>query len=241
MLLWLEYGSQSLDGSVAVYRQNNRPSDMPTCLIGLGSNLGDRAHHLDSALARLSSDSAIRLVAKSQFLDSSPIGGPAGQANYVNAVAKLETDFEPQRLAALLWQTETQLGRRPAERWGPRLIDLDLLLHGHSIIDSADLTVPHPRMVTRQFVLKPAVEIAPEMVHPTSGWSIRALEQHLREAAHYVALTGPVGVGKSTLARSLGGVGPRGWHYRRGKRPSTGGVLSRSRAIGLGNGDPTAR
>lgn len=139
---------------------------MPSCLVGLGSNLGDRVGNLLAALAAIRTEPQFRLQAVSSFHETKPIGGPAGQADYFNAVAAVQTDLSPLELHAALEQIELHLGRVRGERWGPRTIDLDLLLYGDCIVETADLVVPHPRMGERRFVLAPAAEIAADWRHP---------------------------------------------------------------------------
>src|SRR5262249_50809739 len=104
-----------------------------------------------------------------------------------------------QRLAEI----ELELGRRREQHWGPRMIDLDLLLYDDLVLDTPTLTVPHPRMAFRRFVLEPAADVAPDMSHPTIGWSIRELLDHLNLAKPYVALMGVPGSGKTLLAERL--------------------------------------
>jgi deoxyguanosine kinase len=95
------------------------------------------------------------------------------------------------------------LGRRRGARWGPRTIDLDLLLYAEQVLRTPSLVLPHPRMAWRRFVLEPAAEVAPQMIHPTTGWAIARLLQHLDTAAPYVAIAGPIGVGKTRLAEAV--------------------------------------
>lgn len=148
---------------------------MATCLIGLGSNLGDRVEQLNAALSTLQAHSSLALVRHSSFLETAPVGGPAGQRKFLNAAALLETTIAPHELLAKLSEIENRLGRERSEHWGPRTIDLDLLLYGDAVIESPELVVPHPRLTQRRFVLDPAAEIAAEMVEPRSGRSIGAL------------------------------------------------------------------
>jgi 2-amino-4-hydroxy-6-hydroxymethyldihydropteridine diphosphokinase len=176
---------------------------MTTALIGLGSNVGDRAQTLDRALELLARDPAVRITARSRWHETAPVGGPPGQGPFLNGAALLETSLEPGPLASLLLETEAQLGRERRRRWGPRTLDLDLLLYDRLVIETSQLTVPHARMAWRRFVLEPAAEIAPSMVHPIVGWTAARLLDHLNTALPYVAIAGPPGVGKGTLARRL--------------------------------------
>jgi len=174
---------------------------MPHCLIGIGSNLGDRAALLDAAITELDSSPHVQLRARSRDFKTPPVGGPTGQGSFLNAAALIESSLAPQALLAELRRIETDLGRYRAERWGPRRIDLDLLLYDDATLDSEDLKLPHPRMAWRRFVLEPAVEVAPSMVHPTTGWTIQRLLDHLQEARPYVAIAGLPASGKTQLAR----------------------------------------
>jgi 2-amino-4-hydroxy-6-hydroxymethyldihydropteridine diphosphokinase len=174
---------------------------MATALIALGSNVGDRHLMLDRAKKMLAAWPGVRLLAVSSAFATRPIGGPTGQTEFLNAAVCCETSLEPRELLSALKQIERFLGRlQHAPRWSPRSIDLDLLLFDRQTIDSDELTVPHPRMAYRRFVVEPAAEIAPEMAHPTIGWTLAELRDHLRHAAPYVAIAGAAGAGKSQLA-----------------------------------------
>jgi len=169
---------------------------MPAVLIGLGSNLGDRQRALDDAVEQLRGTAEIESVRASSWHESTPIGGPTGQARFLNGAALLQTSLLPESLWLRLAAIEKLLGRTRRERWGPRSIDLDLLLYDDLIqstalsIDTTRICVPHPRMSFRRFVLEPAVEVAPDMRHPLIGWTIAHLLNHLRMAPAYVAISG---------------------------------------------------
>ena len=135
--------------------------------------------------------------------ETAPVGGPANQGPFLNAAVRLETTASAEQLHLALRQIELDLGRRRVERWEARAIDLDLLLYADQVIETPQLVVPHPRMAFRRFVLEAAVEVAPEMVHPTIGWTVGRLLEHLDSAAEYVALLGLPGSGKTALAASL--------------------------------------
>ena len=160
---------------------------MATALIGLGSNLGDRAAALGKGIELLREESQIRVEAVSSFRESKPVGGPE-QGEFLNAAARLETSLAPEEFLARLLAIEDQVGRVRAERWGPRVIDLDLLLYDRVEMKTPTLELPHPRMCYRRFVLEPAAEIAGEMVWPVNGWSVKRLRQNLDDSAKYVAI-----------------------------------------------------
>jgi 2-amino-4-hydroxy-6-hydroxymethyldihydropteridine diphosphokinase len=149
-----------------------------TAFIALGSNLGDRRRFLDQALAALR-QRGTKVERVSSYYETAPVGGPAGQGSYLNAVAQVQSEMEPETLLQTLLAVELSLGRVRDERFGPRTIDLDLLLYGELVRDAGDLTVPHPRMHERTFVLKPLAEIAPLAVHPALKKTIRELLDEL--------------------------------------------------------------
>lgn len=137
--------------------------------VGLGSNLSDPVAQLRSALAALADLPATRLVARSRLWKSPPLG-PADQPDYVNAAAGLLTRLEPRRLLGALRSVETAMGRAvPVQRWGPRVIDLDLLVFGMMEIDEPGLVLPHPGVHQRDFVLYPLAEFAPSLWVPGRG------------------------------------------------------------------------
>lgn len=144
---------------------------MTIAFIGLGSNLGDREATIRAALDRLAATPGVRVLAVSRLRDTEPVGGPPGQPRFLNGVARLETTLSARSLLDLLLATEAALGRvRTAgggssePRWGPRTIDLDLLLFDEERIDEVGLTVPHPRILERPFVFEPLGELAPELL-----------------------------------------------------------------------------
>ncbi len=176
---------------------------MATCLVALGSNLGDSRSILQQAIERLDADPAIAVVQRSRWIATAPVGGPADQPDFINGAIRLETSLSPERLHSRLVHVETQLGRRRRLRWAARKIDLDLLLYDQHVLNSPRLTLPHPRMAFRRFVLEPAAEVGRELVHPHIGWTVARLRDHLRYAANYLALTGPPGSGKTALAQQV--------------------------------------
>ncbi|MBL39328.1 MAG: 2-amino-4-hydroxy-6-hydroxymethyldihydropteridine diphosphokinase [Xanthomonadales bacterium] len=140
---------------------------MTRAFIGLGSNQGDSHELLDRALAELAELPRSVLVRCSPRYWTAPVGD-ADQPEFLNAVAELDTALEPLELLGRMQRIENDLGRArdPDRRWGPRTIDLDLLLFGHAVIRHADLVVPHPRMARRAFVLKPLADLVPRLEVP---------------------------------------------------------------------------
>jgi len=147
--------------------------------IGLGSNLGARQKNISAALNALESTRGVVVSRVSSLFETDPVGGPADQPPYINAVAQVETTLSAERLLAVCLHIEDTLGRKRSERWGPRTIDLDLLLYGEEIHATAELTVPHPLLHERRFVLEPMMEIAPDLVHPVMNQTIRQLYESL--------------------------------------------------------------
>lgn len=142
------------------------PAAPTIAYIALGANLGDRAANIASAVERLRVVRGIRVRTISSLLENPAVGGPPDAPPFLNGVAELETILSPRELLQTLLEVERDLGRQRHRKWDPRTIDLDLLLYGDQIIDEPELTVPHPRMHERQFVLIPLAEIAPDEVHP---------------------------------------------------------------------------
>jgi 2-amino-4-hydroxy-6-hydroxymethyldihydropteridine diphosphokinase len=177
---------------------------MATALVALGSNLGDRQRNLDDAVAQLGRQPNIVVLATSRWRETRPVGGPRDQAEFLNGAILLGTSLTPQQLHAVLRQIEETAGRTREGRWAPRTLDLDLLLYDDLVIDTPELTIPHPRMSFRRFVLEPAAEIAPEMRHPTIGWTIADLLAHVRWSwVPYIAIAGPIAAGKTALAKAV--------------------------------------
>ena len=136
---------------------------MPTAYIGLGSNLGDRGATIEAAIAALPG-----LVAVSRLRETAPVG-VLDQPPFLNGAAAIETTLSPRELLTTLFAIERELGRERRQRWGPRTIDLDLLLYGEAVVDEPGLTVPHPRLHERRFALEPLHELDPELVVPGRG------------------------------------------------------------------------
>lgn len=139
--------------------------------IGLGGNLGDRAAHLDRALEEIAAIDSVHIVRRSSWYETDAVGGPAHQPRYLNGALWIDTRLRPAELLSALQAIERAHGRDRARepRHGPRTLDLDLLLFGSESIDEPGLTVPHPRMEERTFVLAPLAEIAPGLLLPRSG------------------------------------------------------------------------
>jgi 2-amino-4-hydroxy-6-hydroxymethyldihydropteridine diphosphokinase len=142
--------------------------------IGLGANLGRPQEAIATAIDLLDRSEATRVVARAKLYGSQPVG-PPGQPDYVNTAVEVETALAPHALLAALKSIERTLGRTPAVRWGPRIIDLDLLLYGDAKIETPDLVVPHAELGRRRFVLAPLADLCPELVVPGLDRSVRAL------------------------------------------------------------------
>ena len=138
--------------------------------VGVGANLGDRAATIERAVELLAGADGVELVAVSSLRETEP-WGPVAQPLYLNGALALETELGPQELLAVLLDVERRLGRvREGERFGPRTIDLDLLLYADSVVNEVGLTVPHPRLHERRFALEPLAELAPAAVVPGRGF-----------------------------------------------------------------------
>jgi 2-amino-4-hydroxy-6-hydroxymethyldihydropteridine diphosphokinase len=136
--------------------------------IGLGSNLGEREAMIRLALDDLARLPVTTLVRASSLYDTEP-AGEVDQPNFLNAVAQIDTELTARQLLWNLLLIEKRLGRVRTKRWGPRTIDLDLLLYGQMVVEESDLRVPHPELTRRSFVLVPLVELDPLLVHPVTG------------------------------------------------------------------------
>ncbi len=136
-----------------------------TAYIGLGSNLGNRKSNLDDAVSLLSEAPGVDSVKVSSYYETEPVGYEE-QGLFLNAAARVETSLSPGELLKVCHDIENQLGRVRTVRWGPRTIDLDILLYNGLVIDSPELEVPHPLMHERAFVLQPLCELDPDVVHP---------------------------------------------------------------------------
>ena len=153
---------------------------MASCLLGIGSNLGDRRSQIVSAVSGLRAHPQIESVYLSSLHESRPVGGPPGQGSFLNAAARLETSLEPHALLRVTQECERSLGRQRSTAWDARLIDLDLLLFEDLVVADAQLQIPHPWMIARNFVLAPSVEVAAAMIHPQFGFTVEQLQERLR-------------------------------------------------------------
>jgi 2-amino-4-hydroxy-6-hydroxymethyldihydropteridine diphosphokinase len=158
-------------------------------LIAFGANQGDCEQALQRTLDFFENDRRIIELSCSSSVHTTPVtgtGDSSDQNEYLNAVLRVLTTHEVHELHEQMIEVEKRLGREREERWGPRTIDLDLLLFGDMKLQSAGLTVPHPRMSFRRFVLQPALEVAADMVHPVSGMTLQQLSDHLDNSDPYI-------------------------------------------------------
>lgn len=160
---------------------------MTTAYIGIGSNVGERSSFCRSAVGALDDTPEMRVTATSGLYETEPVGGPP-QRSFINLVARIETSLGPRTLLGVCKEIERMLGREPSDiRWGPRVVDLDVLTFGDQKINDEDLEVPHPRMLQRKFVLVPLLEIDPEAADP---WGVR-YSDWIEEAEGKVRLVEP--------------------------------------------------
>ncbi len=146
--------------------------------IGLGSNLGKKRRNLKEAVEQLRRNGFISIVSVSPFYDTEPHGDKE-QPNFLNGVVKILTSLEPKALLVVLKKIEHGMGRTDGERWGPRIIDLDILFYDTLILRNNGLSIPHPEAHTRWFVLKPMSDVEPDFEHPVLKKSIRQLLEEL--------------------------------------------------------------
>ena len=159
-----------------------------TVYLSIGSNMGERKGYLDMAVERLRSDARICVTKVSSYLETEPVG-PVEQDDFLNAAIELSTIYSPEKLLDVLHTIENEAERRRTVHWGPRTLDLDILLFGDRIISTENLTIPHPEMPNRSFVLIPMCEIAPHVMHPVFKRSmtslLSALEKRAKEPKPY--------------------------------------------------------
>lgn len=151
---------------------------MNTVFISMGSNLGDRVEMLRRGLDELDQLGETQVVRLSSIYDTEPVG-EVDQPRFLNAVVMIETELEPRVLLWNLLLIERRLGRVRTRRWGPRPLDLDILVYDDVVVDEPDLTIPHPLMHERAFVLVPLAELAPGLVHPLLGLTAAELRDRL--------------------------------------------------------------
>ena len=147
--------------------------------LGIGSNLGNREENIRRALSILDEMDGITVRTVSSCYETEPVGPVTGQDDFYNVAAEIETTLGPRDLLVCANSVEQRLGRVREERWGPRTIDIDILLWEDMVVDEDELTIPHPEMERRAFVLTPLAEIAPEVIHPTAQRSIAELASQL--------------------------------------------------------------
>jgi len=181
-----------------------------TAYIGLGSNLGDRKSYIDEALKRLREAENVKLTEVSDIIETVALASTE-QPKFLNAVAELNTTLSAADLHKTLTDIENGLGRTRRGQWWPRTIDMDLLLFGEEILESPDLTIPHPQMHLRSFVLEGLCQLNGEMIHPVMKISLNELNARLNgcdfaldpDKPQLVSIAGNIGVGKTTLAKKL--------------------------------------
>jgi 2-amino-4-hydroxy-6-hydroxymethyldihydropteridine diphosphokinase len=154
--------------------------------IAVGANQGDRRAQCDAAVARLAEHPEISVSAVSDWMETAPVG-PVPQGDFINGAVALMTTLSAEALLSFCLCIEADMGRVRDLRWGPRVIDLDLLLYGDHVIHSDGLIVPHPEMCDRSFVMVPLAQVAPDQIHPVAGKTVAGLAADL---ARRVAVAG---------------------------------------------------
>jgi len=176
---------------------------MARCLIGCCSNRGQRREQLDRALELLRFMPGVAVRAVSRYRETRPVGGPAGQSAFLNGACLIETDLPARDVLDMLAAVENTLHRERRDRWAERTIDLDLLLYEDLVVETSDLTVPHPRMATRRFVLEPAAEIAADLPYPPAGCTVGDLLENIQTSHPLVAIVGVPGSGAAEVAATV--------------------------------------
>jgi len=159
------------------------------CFLGIGSNMGDPARNCAAAERCIAGLEGITVLRRSSLYRTQPVG-VAEQGWFVNGVIEIRTSLSSRSLLDALLMVEDAMGRIRTVRWGPRLIDIDILLYGQAVVDEHDLIIPHPRLHTRRFVLVPLSEIAPHAVHPAFGVSVGGLMERLEDTSTVEWLSG---------------------------------------------------
>ncbi|MBP6915961.1 MAG: 2-amino-4-hydroxy-6-hydroxymethyldihydropteridine diphosphokinase [Syntrophaceae bacterium] len=165
------------------------------CHIGIGSNLGDALENCKSAVEKISRTDFVSLIASSSFYKTDPVGDER-QNYFINAVVEIMTTLSAEELLKALQKIEAGMGRKRTIKGGPRVIDLDILFYGQDIIKRNDLSVPHPEMHKRRFVLEPLNEIASYFIHPVYGVSVRGLKERLDDNKSVWLIERPVTQGR---------------------------------------------
>ena len=160
-------------------KDQSNQSTQAQCFIALGSNIEPRGRYIQQALALIDKHKQISVEKISSIYETQPIGGPENQLPYLNAVAKIKTSLTPHELLKYLQQIEQNLGRKRNIFWGPRTIDIDILLIDSEIISTDELIVPHPLMHERKFVMQPLAQIAPDAIHPILMMSAKTILESL--------------------------------------------------------------
>ena len=183
-----------------------------TVYIGLGSNLGDRKVNMDDAVQCLAESERIEVLRVSDIIETAPLGSTS-QPMYLNAVVEIRTDLNAVQLRKRIVEIEAALGRVRRGKWWPRTIDLDILLFGDQVMETAELTIPHTQVHLRSFVLEGLCQLDAGLVHPVLGVSVGELKARLNggdftldaDTPQLVSIAGNIGVGKTTLAQKLAG------------------------------------
>jgi 2-amino-4-hydroxy-6-hydroxymethyldihydropteridine diphosphokinase len=148
--------------------------------VGLGSNIGDPLTRCREAIGYIADIEGIDVLRRSSFFRTEPVG-IRDQEWFINAVIEIRTIVEPRELLKALKEIEVYMGRKASARWGPRSIDLDILLYGQQVLHQEDIVIPHPELHKRRFVLEPLFELAPYFIHPAFGVSVRGLMERLED------------------------------------------------------------
>ncbi len=149
-------------------------------ILSIGSNKFNMKKNLRTAIKYMRLNRSVMVMRGSRFYRTKPVGGPGGQRNYLNGAVLVRTSLTPREVLDMVQEIEEEMGRVRTEHWGPRIIDVDILLYGEHIVREDDLEIPHPRMHKRRFVLQPAREIAPKMMHPIKRVTIAQLYKRVK-------------------------------------------------------------